>query len=199
MNTIHSMIDDRVPLRAPAAAMLVVLLCCGLLYSLAGTALGRVLFPHEASGSMVEHEGRPIGSALISQPFGDARYFQPRPSAANHDPMAAAGSNAARSNVDLRTRIAEAQAAVAAREGIAPARVPGELVTASGGGLDPHLSPTAARVQVARVARARGLDVAEVAGLLAAATEAPQFGLLGQPRVNVLLLNIALDERQRKR
>jgi K+-transporting ATPase ATPase C chain len=177
--------------------MLIVLLGFGLVYSLAGAALGRLLFPHGATGSMIEREGKAVGSEWVAQPFGDARYFQPRPSAANYDPMAAAGSNAARSNPDLRKRIEEAVAAVAAREGIALAQVPGELVTTSGGGLDPHLSPQAARVQVARVAKARGLDASEIEGMVASRTEAPQFGLLGQPRVNVLELNLALDDLQR--
>ena len=176
--------------------MLVVLLGCGLLYSLVGAALGRVLFPHPATGSMIESDGKAVGSEWVAQPFGDARYFQPRPSAANYDPMAAAGSNAARSNPDMRKRIDEAVIAVAEREGIAPAQVPGELVTTSGGGMDPHVSPGAAQVQVARVAKARGLEPAAVAGMVPTYTEAPQFGVLGQPRVNVLKLNLALDALQ---
>jgi K+-transporting ATPase ATPase C chain len=191
-------IDDRIPLRAPLLFMPIVLLGFGLLYSLVGAGLGGVLFPHTATGSMIESNGKVVGSELVAQPFGDARYFQPRPSAANYDPMAAAGSNASRTNPDMRKRIDEAVIAVAEREGIAPAQVPGELVTTSGGGMDPHVSPQAAQVQVDRVAKARGLDVAEVEGMVATYTEAPQFGLLGQPRVNVLKLNLALDELQRK-
>lgn len=190
-------IDDRVSLRAPLLAMLVVLLGCGLLYSLVGATLGRMLFPHTATGSMIERDGKAVGSEWVAQPFGDARYFQPRPSAANYDPLAAAGSNASRTNPDMRKRIDEAVIAVAEREGIAPAQVPGELVTTSGGGMDPHVSPQAARVQVARVAKARGLDAAEVQALVTAHIQAPQFGLLGQPRVNVLRLNLALDALQR--
>lgn len=186
-------IDDRVPLRAPLLFAAVALLGFGLLYSLAGTALGRVAFPWQATGSLIERDGRAVGSQLIAQPFADAGYFQARPSAANYDPMAAAGSNMARSNPDLRKRIAEVTAVVAEREGIAPAQVPAELATQSGGGLDPHLSPRAAQVQAARVARVRGLDSAQVEQLILANTEAPQFGLLGEPRVNVLKLNLALD------
>ena len=186
-------LQDRIGLRAPLLFAAIVLIVFGLLYSLAGTALGRMLFPSAATGSLVERDGRAVGSALVAQPFADARYFQPRPSAANYDPMAAAGSNQARSNPDLRTRIAAATAAVAKRDGIAPTDVPMELVTQSGGGMDPHISPAGARVQVARVAKARGLDPADVRKLVDAATEAPQFGLLGQPRVNVLRLNLALD------
>ena len=132
----------------------------------------------------------------MAQPFSDAIYFQPRPSAAGYDPMAAAGSNQARTNPDLRKRIAEATAEVSAREGIAAQDVPAELVTQSGSGLDPHISPAGARVQIARVAQARGMDPSVVAALVAANTQAPQFGVLGQPRVNVLQLNLALDAAQ---
>ncbi|ALN85301.1 K+-transporting ATPase, C subunit [Lysobacter capsici] len=169
------------------------LLGSGLLYSLAGTALGRLAFPAQAVGSIIQHDGHAVGSELIAQPFADAKYFQPRPSAAKYDPTAASGSNQARSNPDLRKRIAEDTAAIAQREGIAVADVPAELATQSGGGLDPHLSPRAARIQAARVAKARGLSVAQVEALIASNTEAPQFGVLGMERVNVLKLNLALD------
>ncbi|MEH6420933.1 potassium-transporting ATPase subunit KdpC [Pseudomonas sp. CGJS7] len=186
-------IDDRVSLRAPLLFAAVSLLGFGLLYSLAGTALGRVAFPAQAGGSIIERNGQAVGSELIAQPFADARYFQPRPSAAKYDPMAASGSNQARSNPDLRKRIAEDTAAIAQRDGIALSEVPAELATQSGGGLDPHISPRAAQVQAARVAKARGVDVGKIDALIAANTEAPQFGVLGQPRVNVLKLNLALD------
>ncbi|MGH8080872.1 MAG: potassium-transporting ATPase subunit KdpC [Lysobacter sp.] len=186
-------INDRVTLRAPLLFAAVSLLGFGLLYSLAGTALGRVAFPSQALGSIIEHDGHAIGSELIAQPFADAKYFQARPSAAKYDPMSASGSNQARSNPDLRKRIADDTAAIAQREGIAVGEVPAELATQSGGGLDPHVSPRAAQVQAARVAKARGLDAAQVDALIAANTEAPQFGVLGQPRVNVLKLNLALD------
>ncbi|MGO1071625.1 potassium-transporting ATPase subunit KdpC [Lysobacter sp. CA199] len=186
-------IDDRVSLRAPLLFAAVTLLGFGLAYSLAGTALGRVAFPDQAVGSIVERDGKAVGSALIAQPFADTKYFQPRPSAAKYDPMAASGSNQARSNPDLRKRIAEDTAAIAQREGIAVGEVPAELATQSGGGLDPHISPRAAQVQAARVAKARGVEVSKVEALIAANTEAPQFGVLGQPRVNVLKLNLALD------
>ncbi|SDQ34864.1 K+-transporting ATPase ATPase C chain [Pseudoxanthomonas sp. CF385] len=172
---------------------LVTLLGFGLLYSLAGAGLGRVLFPHQATGSLLERDGQVIGSSLVAQPFADDRYFQSRPSAAKYDVMTLAGSNQARTNPDLRSRIDEARTAVATREGVAPDAVPGDLVTQSGGGIDPHLSPAAIQIQVARVARVRGLPVGEVERLVAAHTEAPQFGLLGAPRINVLALNLALD------
>lgn len=192
MNT-QTRLDDQGTFRAAIGFALVILLGMGLLYSLAGTALGRGLFPQQATGSILIQDGKPVGSSLIAQPFTGARYFQPRPSAAGYNPMSAAGSNQARSNPDLRKRIAEATAAVAARDGIAAQDVPGELVTQSGGGLDPDISPAGAKVQIARVAQARNLDPKQVEELVAAYTRHPQFGLVGQPRVNVLELNMALD------
>lgn len=182
------------PVWRPALALAgVSLLGFGLLYSLAGVGLGSVLFPHQAGGSLIERDGKVVGSSLVAQPFADDRYFQSRPSAASYDVMALAGSNQARTNPDLRSRIDEARAAVAAREGVTPDAVPSDLVTQSGGGIDPHLSPAAVRIQVARVARVRGLPVSEIERLVAEHTTAPQFGLLGAPRVNVLELNLALD------
>ena len=192
MNT-QTKLHDQGTLRASIAFALVILLGMGLLYSLASTAIGRSLFPQQATGSVVTHDGKQVGSALVAQPFADARNFQPRPSAASYNPMSAAGSNQARTNPDLRKRIAETTAAVAARDGIAAQNVPGELVTQSGGGLDPDLSPAGAQVQIARVAQARKMDPKQVAELVAAHTQGPQFGLLGEPRVNVLQLNLALD------
>ena len=186
-------LDDRSTLRASVGFAFVILVGFGFLYSLAGTGIGRVLFPHQATGSLVIVDGTPRGSSLVAQPFVDARYFQPRPSAGNYDPMAAAGSNLARSNPDLRARMAELRQEVARRDGIAPDQVPAELVTMSGSGMDPHLSPAGARVQVARVARARGLSEADVAALVAAHTEPATFGALGEARINVLELNLALD------
>lgn len=186
-------LDDTVGLRAPLAFAGVVLLVFGFGYSLIGTGLAGTLFPAAANGSLVERDGHVVGSALVAQPFADARYFRPRPSAAGYDPMAAAGSNQARSNPDLRKRLDAEVAEIAAREGVAADDVPLDLATQSGSGLDPDISPAAARVQVARVARARGLAPAQVARVVEAMTEAPQFGLLGEPRVNVLRLNLALD------
>ncbi len=181
--------------RASLVLALVTLFGFGLLYSLAGTGLGSVLFPHQAGGSLIERDGQVIGSSLVAQPFADDRYFQSRPSAAGYAVMALAGSNQARTNPDLRARIDEARAAVATREGVALADVPGDLVTQSGGGIDPHLSPASVQIQVARVARVRGLPASEVEQLVAEHTEGRQFGVLGAPRVNVLELNLALDAR----
>lgn len=188
--------DERVSWRAAGGFAAVTLLGFGLLYSVAGTGLGRVLFPLQAQGSLIEHNGKVVGSALIAQPFAADTYFSSRPSAAGsagYDPMSASGSNQARSNPELRQRINDAIAAVATREGVAPARVPSDLVTQSGGGLDPQLSPAAVQLQVPRVAKARGLDAARVQQLVDQHTEQPQLGFIGQPRVNVLALNLALD------
>ena len=185
--------NDQGAVRASLTFAFVILLGMGLLYSLASTAIGRALFSQQATGSLVTHDGKQVGSSLVAQPFTDARYFQSRPSAAGYNPMSAAGSNQARTNPDLRKRIAETTAAVAAREGIAAQDVPGELVTQSGSGLDPDLSQAGAQVQISRVAKARNMDPKRVAELVAAHTQGPQFGLLGQPRINVLQLNLALD------
>ncbi|MEA9555717.1 potassium-transporting ATPase subunit KdpC [Xanthomonas nasturtii] len=181
-------------LRASVILALFILFGLGLAYSLIATGITGALFPAQAHGSLLRQDTRVVGSALVAQPFTAARYFQPRPSATKYDLTAAAGSNQARSNPDLQARIAATRAEVAARDGIAPDAVPSELLTQSGSGLDPHLSPAGAQVQVRRIAAARGWPEQRVAALLQAATEAPQFGLLGQPRVNVLALNLALDQ-----
>jgi K+-transporting ATPase ATPase C chain len=180
-------------LRASIGLALAALLLFGLGYSLIATGVGRALFPQAATGSLIERGGRVVGSVLVAQPFAADRYFQPRPSAASYDPMALSGSNQARTNPDMRKRVDEARKAVAAREGVAPEAVPSDLVTQSGGGIDPHISPEAARIQVARVAKARGLSTERIESLLAQRVEGRQLGLFGQPRVNVLELNLALD------
>lgn len=169
------------------------LLLLGLAYAVVTTEVGRWLFPAQANGSLLLRDGQVRGSALIAQPFVGDGYFQARPSAANYDPMAAAGSNLARSNPALHERVQASLAAVAAREGVPAAQVPGDLVTQSGAGMDPEVSPAAAQLQVARVARARGLPQDQVAALVQAHTQGPQWGVFGQPRVNVVTLNLALD------
>jgi len=180
--------------RASLALALVTLIGFGFAYALAGTWVAGALFPTQAEGSLLREGGRVLGSRLVAQPFNDARYFQPRPSAAKYDPMSAAGSNQARSNPDLIQRIEETRAAVAARDGVDPVAVPSELLTQSGSGLDPDLSPAAAAQQVRRVARARGLDEQRVAALLRQHLQPRQYGVFGAPRVNVLALNLALDD-----
>lgn len=179
-------------LRAAAGLTVLTLAGFGFLYSLAGVGLGQALFPAAANGSLLERDGRVVGSALVAQPFTAARYFQPRPSAAGYDPMALAGSNQARSHPELRARLAAARAAVAQREGVGPAAVPADLFTQSGSGSDPHVSPEGAALQITRVARARGMQPAALERLVAQHTEGRQFGVFGAPRVNVLALNLAL-------
>ncbi len=165
----------------------------GFLYAAAGVGVGQLLFPDQANGSLVFQGDRKVGSALVAQPFTGAGYFQPRPSAAAYNPLALAASNQARTNPDMRARIEETRAAVARRDGIAPSAAPGDLVTQSGSGIDPHISVEGAAVQVDRVARERGLDRKAVERLVTEHTEGPQLGALGQTRVNVLLLNLGLD------
>ncbi|TWI01893.1 K+-transporting ATPase ATPase C chain [Luteimonas cucumeris] len=193
MSTRDFVLENGYNLRGSVGLMLVALLLMGLSYSLAAAGLGRVAFPQQATGSIIERDGKAVGSTLIPQPFVADGYFQARPSGPNYDPMAAAGSNLARSNPDLRKRIDTARITVAAREGIAPEAVPIELITQSGSGLDPHITPAGARVQVARVAKARGMGPARLERLIAQHVETRQFGVFGQARVNVLELNLALD------
>ncbi|KAA8918298.1 potassium-transporting ATPase subunit C, partial [Xanthomonas sontii] len=189
-----SSVSLREPMRWRAVLVLPLLvLASAALYSLLATVLAGALFPEQANGSLRSHDGRVVGSVLVAQPFAAAGYFQPRPSGAKYDPMSAAGSNQARSNPDLRKRLHDTRQAVAAREGIDPAQVPDDLITQSGSGMDPDISVEAAHIQVARVAAARGLPPQTVAALVAAQTQPRQFGLLGEPRVNVLALNLALD------
>lgn len=184
---------DASPLRGAVALAAVSMLCFGLLYPLAGVGIGRLLFPDQADGSRIARDGRVLGSSLVAQPFADARYFHPRPSAAGYDPMALAGSNQARTNPEMRARVEAARAGAARLHGVASSAVPSDLVTQSGSGIDPDIAPESAALQVERVARARGLPSRRVAALVAAHTEGRQFGMLGAPRVNVLELNLALD------
>jgi K+-transporting ATPase ATPase C chain len=165
----------------------------GVIYPLLVTGVARVAFPREAGGSVIVRDGKSIGSELIAQPFTDAKYFWPRPSAAKYDASNAAGSNLAPSNPALEEAIASRTAALKAADPTNRSPVPIDLVTASGSGLDPHISAQAAEYQADRVARARNLPPADVRALVARHVESPSFGMLGEPRVNVLKLNLALD------
>lgn len=181
------------PLRAAVGFAAIVLLGFGLTYSLIGMSAGRLLFPEAATGSMIVQNGQVVGSRLVSQPFAADIYFHSRPSAADHNAMDVSGSNEARTHPDLRERIQTAIDTIALREGVSPDQVPSDLVTQSGSGIDPHVSPASAQIQIARVAAVRGLSEEEVSRLVSQHTHAPTFGLLGQPRVHVLELNLALD------
>lgn len=169
----------------------------GLAYPTLATLIAGALFPSQARGSLIEVDGRVVGSALVAQPFAAAGYFSSRPSASGYNPISAAGSNLAPSNPALRERMQRDSAAVAAREGVAASAIPADLVSASGSGLDPHITPAAARVQAPRVARERGLPESELLRLIGVHTEGTLLGFYGGERVNVLRLNLALDARAR--
>lgn len=183
-------------LRRSVLMFLVLTVLTGIAYPLVVTGIAQVVFPHQANGSLIEHDGAIVGSELIGQEFNDAKYFSGRPSATGPTPYNAAAStgsnygptnpaqlNAVRGRVETLKRVNPEGTKV----------VPVDLVTASGSGLDPHISPAAAEFQIGRVARARGLSEPQARKLVRMHTEGRTFGLFGEPRVNVLLLNLALD------
>lgn len=167
----------------------------GLIYPLVMTGLCQALFPAQANGSMLHADGHVVGSRLIGQEFTAAGYFHPRPSAAGagYDAMQSGGSNLAPSSEELYERVRAAVTDFRRHNPDVDGPLPADLLTTSGSGLDPDISPAAAEVQAARVAEARGVSREAVMGLIAAHTRRPQFGFLGEPRVNVLELNLALD------
>ncbi len=175
----------------------VMTLVLGLAYPLAVTGIAQVLFPSQANGSLIIKDGKATGSSLIGQPFDDPKYFWGRPSATSPFPYNSAlssGSNLGQSNPALSQAVKDRVAALKAADPGNQQPVPVDLVTASGSGLDPHISPAAAEYQVSRVAAARKLDRDKLLALVRANTEGRTFGVLGEPRVNVLKLNMALDE-----
>jgi K+-transporting ATPase ATPase C chain len=180
--------------------LLVLTVALGLVYPLVVYGMGRVV-PGRADGSLVEVDGTVVGSALVGQAFEGDGWFRSRPSAAGegYDPLASGASNLGPENPELLEAVDERRAEVAARESVDPADVPPDAVTASGSGLDPHISPEYARLQVERVARVRDLPRRDVAALVDEAVRGRDLGILGDPRVNVLELNLALEELDRGR
>lgn len=179
--------------------LLVMTIVTGIAYPLAVTGLDQLIFSKQANGSLVYQEGKPVGSALIGQNFSDPRYFHGRPSAAGkngYDATSSGGSNLGPTNKAFLASVAERANQVRQENGLAPnAPVPSDLITASASGLDPDITPQAAKIQVARVAKARNLSERKVQALVNQYTERRQFGFLGEPRVNVLELNMALDSQ----
>ena len=181
----------------PAIVTLVLLsVLTGVVYPAIVTGIAQVVFPHQANGSLIVRDGKVIGSALIGQPFDDPKYFWGRPSATSpfqYNAGSSSGSNLGPTNPALTKAVQERVDGLRAADPDNKAPVPADLVTTSGSGLDPHISPAAALYQVGRVAKARKMDESAVRQLIERATEGRQFGLLGEPRVNVLALNLALD------
>ncbi len=168
----------------------------GILYPLVVTGLAQALFPHRANGSLIFRNGQAVGSELVGQSFSAPKYFWSRPSATSPVPYNAAnsgGSNLGPLNPALAENVKKRIAALQAADPTSRRPVPVDLVTSSGSGLDPDISPAAAQCQVPRVARARGLPVAQVQQLVVAHTRGRQWGFLGEPRTNVVTLNLALD------
>ena len=181
----------------PAIVMLVLLsVVTGLVYPAIVTAIAQVIFPRQANGSLVVRDGKVVGSSLIGQQFDDPKFFWGRPSATSpfqYNAGASSGSNLGPTNPALTKAVQERVDALRAADPDNKAPVPVDLVTTSGSGLDPHISPAAALYQVGRVAKARKMDQTAVRRLVEQNTEGRQLGFLGEPRVNVLALNLALD------
>ena len=181
----------------PSLRMLIVLsMLTGVVYPLVTWGIAQLAFPRAANGSLIEQNGKVVGSALIGQPFDDPKYFWSRPSATSPQPYngaSSSGSNQGPRNPALADAVKDRVKALRDADPGNNAAVPADLVTASGSGLDPDISMAAAEYQLARVAKARGMSVEAVHSLVSASTQGRTFGLLGEPRVNVVKLNLALD------
>ena len=176
--------------------LLVMTVLTGAGYTLLMTGAGRLLYPDRTRGSLVIKDGKVIGSALIAQNFTGPRYFHPRPSAVDYNPLPSGGSNLGPTSLDLKTAV-EKRRALLSGGGVTD-KIPADLLFASGSGLDPHISPEAARFQAGRVAKARGMDAERgraLDRLIVEMTEGRTFGILGEPRVNVLILNMEMEKR----
>jgi K+-transporting ATPase ATPase C chain len=183
-----------VEVRRAVSFTVVTMLLFGGAYHVALWALGQVAFPWQVEGSLIRRDdGTVVGSRLIAQAFTGPEYFHSRPSAVGYDAASTGGSNLGPANPDHLAAMQDRLAAITARESVPANQVPSEMVTASGGGLDPHIPPSAAELQVRRVASARDVPVERVRALIEAHTDLPTFGFLGRARVNVLELNLALD------
>src|SRR5437870_748154 len=185
-------------IRAAIVSLALFTVVTGIAYPVIVTAIAQAVFPRQSTGSLIVKDGRAIGSTLIGQPFADPKYFWERPSATTpfaYNAGSSSGSNLSPTNPDLVKAVQGRVDALRAADPGNTAPVPVDLVTASGSGLDPHISPAAALYQVGRVAKTRKLDESIVRGLVAQHTEGRLFGALGEPRVNVLELNLALDSR----
>ena len=190
----RSLSSMRSQLLAAVRVVAVLTVLLGVLYPLAVTAVAQVAFDHEADGSLVEHDGRVVGSSLLGQGFTEPRYFHSRPSAIDQTLVVSGASNLGPTNPELLARIEDAGVAYREQNGLdADATVPIDAVTTSGSGFDPHISVANARLQAPRVADERGLAVDEVLDLVDEHTEGRSLGFLGEPGLNVLTLNLALD------
>ena len=184
-------------IRPTIVSLFVFTVITGVIYPLGVTGIAQLIFPVQANGSIIVNNGKPAGSVLIGQPFDDPKYFWGRLSATAPFPYnsaASSGSNLAQSNPALVEQAKARISALRNPDPQAPELVPADLATASGSGLDPHISPASAAYQVHRVAKVRGIDEAIVGALVAANTEDRQLGIIGEPVVNVLKMNLALDE-----
>jgi K+-transporting ATPase ATPase C chain len=188
-------------IRPAIVSLFIFTIITGVIYPLGVTGIAQLIFPAQANGSIMVKNGKPVGSALIGQPFDDPKYFWGRLSATAPFPynsVSSSGSNLAQSNPAVVEQAKARIEALRKADSEAPANVPADLATASGSGLDPHISPAAAAYQAKRVSGNRGIDEGRVRALISAYTEPRQFWILGEPRVNVLKLNLALDEFQKK-